>query len=269
MRGSVAVAAGLLAAGMALAAPYEARPAEAPRTLVPLPRIARRPSLSPLFTEEQSLARARVGAKYGMLLRQLYVPDDLKTYTDFSDYGIYPATSYAGYEDLPGGYWVYVYPYWYLWRDLNSERKPVSPYSAGQAVGPPDTAKTGDAPTAWESRSPDGQEEWLLLEYEEPLLPVTLRIYETRNPGALKRITCFRLDGEEEEIWAGADPTPPAAAGRVSEIRCGVDFRTNRIKLYLDSRRVPGRNAVDAVGVIDGRGMTRWAVAAEASSARE
>jgi HEAT repeat protein len=63
-------------------------------------------------------AKARVNGKYARLLRRIKVPQDRQAYTDFNDFGTYPATDYAGYTGIPQGYWVYVYPYWYIWGEL-------------------------------------------------------------------------------------------------------------------------------------------------------
>ena len=63
-------------------------------------------------------AKARAGGKYSKLLRRLKVPQDKQSYTDFKDYGHYQATDYAGYANLPAGYWVYVYPHWYIWGNM-------------------------------------------------------------------------------------------------------------------------------------------------------
>jgi hypothetical protein len=65
-------------------------------------------------------AKARVNGKYARLLRRLKVPQDRQSYTDFNDYGQYPATDYAGYKNIPEGYWVYVYPYWYIWGEMKN-----------------------------------------------------------------------------------------------------------------------------------------------------
>lgn len=59
---------------------------------------------------------ANANGKYQVLMRRLYVPTDCATYGSFKDYGRYGATSYAGHANLPAGFWVYRYPYWYLWR---------------------------------------------------------------------------------------------------------------------------------------------------------
>jgi hypothetical protein len=59
--------------------------------------------------------KASVNGKYGKLLRRIHVPQDKASYTAFRDYGQYPACDYADYQGLPAGYWVYVYPHWYIW----------------------------------------------------------------------------------------------------------------------------------------------------------
>jgi hypothetical protein len=65
----------------------------------------------------KALKAASVSGKYRHLLRVLHVPGDLANYKEFSDYGPYNGNAYAGYNDLPAGYWVYVHPNWFIWRD--------------------------------------------------------------------------------------------------------------------------------------------------------
>lgn len=64
---------------------------------------------------QDALAKAEVGGKYQVLLDKISVPDDLAIYGEFNDWGFWPGTSWAGYTGLPQGYWVYVYPCWYIW----------------------------------------------------------------------------------------------------------------------------------------------------------
>ena len=61
--------------------------------------------------------RASVKGKYRTLLARVAIPSDKKQYRDFNDYGHSTTSVYAGHRDLPAGYWVYVYPYWFVWRD--------------------------------------------------------------------------------------------------------------------------------------------------------
>jgi len=214
----------------------------------------------------ESLHKARVGGKYEMLLRQIKVPADHEKYADFRDLGQRQVKSYAGIVDLPPGYWVYVYPYWYIWRDLSETPKPKRAWGPEQATGPPDTPGAGDIQTAWASLTPDGQDEWLMLEYAEPVVPSAVLVHETYNPGALVRVTAFKLDGEEVEVWKGKDPTRVGEPRGVSEIKFRTNFKTNRVRIYLDSRAVAGWNEIDAVGLRDSSGKTHWATSAHASS---
>jgi hypothetical protein len=201
-----------------------------------------------------------------MLLRQISVPQDGEKCGEYQDGGLRQVKEYAGFKDLPRGYWVYVYPYWYIWRDCSLEPRGRRPWGPEQATGEPDTTGAGDLQTAWASLTPDGQDEWLLLEYAEPVVANAVLVHETCCPGALSRVTAFRLDGEEVELWRGKDPTPAGTPRGVSEIAIKPRFKTNRIKLYLNSREVAGYNEIDAVGLRDSSGKVHWATAAAASS---
>ncbi len=215
---------------------------------------------------EQALRRASVDGKYRMLMAQIKVDRDRQQYGTFRDLGEQTRTAYAGHSDLPKGHWVYVAPYWYVWRDLTSKPRPKRGWGPEQATGEPDTNAAGDIPTAWASQTQDDQDEWLMLEYAEPITPTAVLVHETYNPGALVRLTAFKLDGTEVELWKGEDPTTSDNDMGVSEIPVKVDFKTARIKLSIASKDVPGWNEIDAVGLRDRRGTTHWAVAAEASS---
>jgi hypothetical protein len=159
-----------------------------------------------------------------------------------------------------------VAPYWYIWREPKANAlQPKRAWGPEQATGPPDTMAAGDIQTAWASATPDGQDEWLLLEYAEPVQPKEILVHETYNPGAVSRATAFKLDGTEVEVWKGKDPSAGKDIG-LSVLPFKGNFKTNRIKLYIESSKVPGWNEIDAVGLKTGQGKTLWAVAAEASS---
>src|SRR5581483_3020224 len=58
---------------------------------------------------------ASADGKYEDLLRTICVPGDRAGYGAFNDYGYWAGDCWAGYKDLPPGYWVYVAPNWYIW----------------------------------------------------------------------------------------------------------------------------------------------------------
>ncbi len=214
----------------------------------------------------EALTTAQVDGKYRMLLRQIRAEGDPEADEPFKDLGYLDRREYGRHKDLPPGHWVYVEPYWYVWRDLSAVRRAKRQWGPEQATGEPDTNQAGDIPTAWASASQDGQDEWLMLEYERPVVPTAVLIYETFNPGSLVRLTAFKLDGEEVELWKGTDPTPPDSALGVSEIPVRVSFPVARVRLYIDSVNIPGWNEIDAVGLRDRAKRAHWAVAAEGST---
>ncbi len=218
------------------------------------------------LTLREALKQARVGGKYRMLLRQIKMPGDEAEHTKFKDLGLQQKNELAGFKDLPPGYWVYVAPYWYIWRDLAQNPISMDSYVPEQATGPPNTPRPGDQSSAWASASTDNQDEWLRLEYAEPIVPKTVKVFENCSPGALTKVTGWKLDGQEVELWKGQDPTPVGQPHGISILPVQVDFEILQLKLYLDSKRVPGWNEIDAVGIEDTTGNTHWATAAAASS---
>jgi hypothetical protein len=66
---------------------------------------------------DELLTRAAVTGKYKHLKRVLLVPNDRSICNQFADFGFWNGTAYADATDLTPGYWVYVYPRWFLWSE--------------------------------------------------------------------------------------------------------------------------------------------------------
>jgi hypothetical protein len=69
----------------------------------------------------EALAKATVDGKYRTLLKQIKVADDVAVYGELNDWGAWTGTTWGGHADLPAGYWVYVYPCWYIWSEQVKE----------------------------------------------------------------------------------------------------------------------------------------------------
>jgi len=168
----------------------------------------------------------------------------------------------------PNGYWLVSHwtrpgsAYVESVRELKRSRG----WGPEQAAGGPDTPQSGDIVTAWASASQDGQPEWLVLDYADPVIPASIHVYETHNTGALVKVSVFTAGDKEVVVWEGQDPTPVGAGIGVSRIPANVNFETKRVKLHIDSPAVPGWNEIDAVGLVDERGNTQWAIVVQASS---
>jgi hypothetical protein len=133
-----------------------------------------------------------------------------------------------------------------------------------QAVGQPDTFQAGDVSTAWAPLAQDGGEEWLKLEYERAVDVAEVRVRETYNPGAIAKVTAFLANGTELTLWEGVEPVSQAPVEMSFAVPTSVNAKS--IKVYLDTKRVPGWNEIDAVAVIGRDGSTQWARHATASS---
>lgn len=147
-------------------------------------------------------------------------------------------------------------------------RAPPRSWGCEQASGPPDTLGAGDIVTAWASATQDGQDEWLELTYDAAVKPVEVHVVETYNPGALFKVTAVTESGMEAVLWKGQDPTPKDAAERrgTSIVKVTAALKTNRIRIHLASKDVPGWNEIDAVGIRDKAGKMHWAKSVTASS---
>jgi hypothetical protein len=159
------------------------------------------------------------------------------------------------------------------WRDhqrlageLYRIQHPSSGWGAEHATGPPNTAGPGDISTAWASATQDDQKEWLVLEYDQSVVPTAVLVHETYNPGAVVKVSHYPKWGREKVLWEGTDPTPPSMGMGVSRLPVTDNVNTRRIKIYIDSPAVPGWNEIDAVGLEYANGQVIWADRAEASS---
>jgi len=135
-----------------------------------------------------------------------------------------------------------------------------------QAAGAPDTGRAGDLPSAWASKSPDGGEEWLQLDYDRFVDLQQINIVESHNPGAISKVVAMLSDGREATIWEGS--MDPSASDELvsSAFPVGESIRARSVKVYLDTTRVPGWNEIDAVEIVGRDGSKQWATSSRASS---
>jgi thiol-disulfide isomerase/thioredoxin len=137
-------------------------------------------------------------------------------------------------------------------------------WSPEQATGVPDTNKAGDLPTAWASMNPDAGPEWLEVEFAKPVEIAEVRIRETFNPGAINKVEAISADNKGTVIWEGTAEAKPAPSDMVVKPQSAVV--SNKIKIHLDTTRVPGWNEIDAVELLGKDGSRQWAQAATAST---
>jgi hypothetical protein len=80
--------------------------------------ISKGAGLETKLTVPKLMEKASANGRYRELLHVLYMPTERANYTDFSDYGMSATPNYGPYNGLATGYWVYVHPRWYIWKEL-------------------------------------------------------------------------------------------------------------------------------------------------------
>jgi hypothetical protein len=141
-----------------------------------------------------------------------------------------------------------------------------SSWSIDQLLGQPNTRGFGDISTAWASSSPDGRDEFVIVEFPHSMMAAAVEIYETYNPGAIVRVSAVAANGSETTLWQGADPLRGTPGGGISRIPFSVPQRTRRLKIDIASKSYSGWNEIDAVGLVGHQGQRQWASKSWASS---
>ncbi len=93
------------------------------------------------------------------------------------------------------------------------------------------------------------------------MLTGEVRIHASFIPDAVVRVLGGTDEGNLRELWTGTGPAEPIHSTDISP-----PAEISRIKLELDTAKVPGWNGIDAVALIDQGGTPAWAHAATSSS---
>jgi hypothetical protein len=147
--------------------------------------------------------------------------------------------------------------------DTIEQKKNAPSWSAPQVVGAPDSP-VGDRPTAWAPFTQDGGPEWLLTEFSKPVEVAQIIVSENCGPGAITRITAVTDSGFEVPLWQGEAPKVVAPSN--TPFTAVANVTANRVKIYLDTAKVPGWNEIDAVQLVGRDGSRQWVRSASASS---
>ena len=95
---------------------------------------------------------------------------------------------------------------------VQAERARQPAWSAGQAVGEPDTMTAGDQRTAWAPATADGGTEWLQVGFENAVEIAQVVVRETCGAGCIAKVAAILEGGREPpavESSLRAPPMPP------------------------------------------------------------
>lgn len=125
-------------------------------------------------------------------------------------------------------------------------------YSASRATGVPDVPSYGDHRNAWASKLADAGTEWIELTFPKAVYASGVRARQVYQPGAISRVELFDADGVGTTVYNAPDTTvyPPGKIAWFVTRFTRVPRLVNRVRLTLDSARVPGWNEIDAVQLV-------------------
>ena len=143
-----------------------------------------------------------------------------------------------------------------LWADrvvnFSSQYSDID-WSAEQVLGPPDTYPAhGDRPTAWSPGVSDtGHTEFVQVGFESPTRMEGLKIYETRNPGAITQVVAVDETGQRHSLWQPERPETISVKKRIFRIQLPpTAYKVDTVEIHLRSQANSDWNQIDAIGIL-------------------
>ena len=168
--------------------------------------------------------------------------------------GLYEVESMPAYTDQDGAFFIRA--------SLDDPRffggQWATDATASSQYGDPEWAAPGDGSQRYRGcrrcrhrlgpAEADAGEQTLELVYDYPVVPAGVAIVESYNPGAVVKVEVWDIDSGEWVTLYEGDAAPTEEAYRVFRpTLASADFKTDSIRLTLDTAAVPGWNEIDAV----------------------
>ena len=143
-----------------------------------------------------------------------------------------------------------------LWADrvvnFSSQYSDID-WSVEQVLGPPDTYPAhGDRPTAWSPGASDtGHTEFIQVGFESPTRMEGLKVYETRNPGAIAQVVAVDETGQRHSLWQPERPETISVNKRIFRIQLPpTAYKVDTVEIHLRPQANSGWNQIDAIGIL-------------------
>jgi hypothetical protein len=122
-----------------------------------------------------------------------------------------------------------------------------SSWSALQATGAPNTAECGDFSSAWASRSSVGVD-WLLLTFDQAVIPARIVVYESYNPGAITRVEVLDENDSPTVIYTSESTRYGECPKQLVIEVNNVSVPVKSVRLTLDHSAWSEIDAVQLIG---------------------
>ena len=125
----------------------------------------------------------------------------------------------------------------------------TSGWSANQVVGSPDAKACDNDPLAWKSLNTTGKD-WLLLTYDQAVIPSRILIYQSYQAGAVSQVEVLDEAGNGLPVYQ-AVPDNISTCPYTLEIEVtNVKKLVRSVRVTIDQTGHKGRNLIDAVQLI-------------------
>jgi hypothetical protein len=123
-------------------------------------------------------------------------------------------------------------------------------WSADQATGAPDTLDCGDYTTAWATEDYDTIE-WIELDYDTPVVPLGVNIYQSYNPNQVVEVELRDLEGNYYTIYTGIPQNESDDCPFVLSISVdGVLEQVDGVRITIDQSVFEDWVEIDAVELV-------------------
>ncbi|MDW7692736.1 OmpA family protein [Flammeovirgaceae bacterium SG7u.111] len=131
--------------------------------------------------------------------------------------------------------------------DFSSELHNVE-FAANQALGKPNVYPAGEEnPNAWVP-SRDNKKDFVKVGFANPMKIRQVAVAESFNAGTTYKIELFDASGQKRDTYEFE--TILAGFSRMKTVQFNMtDYEVAAVKVYVDSKAVPGFTAIDAIGI--------------------
>lgn len=128
-------------------------------------------------------------------------------------------------------------------------------YSAQQVLGIPNVLPVfKESPCAWSPEKKQNRvDEYIHVEYRNPMRIKQVVVAESFNPGAISRIYVYDTQGKEYLVYKNDTPKPIAELGRMFAVKVPyTSYQVKSVKVVLNTVEMQGWSHIDAIGISDG-----------------
>jgi hypothetical protein len=130
-----------------------------------------------------------------------------------------------------------------------SSQYTATDWSAMQAIGLPDVIQCENNPLAWKSLNTNVKE-WLLLNYDQAVIPTKIVIHQAYHPGAVSLVEVIDEAGDATSVYE-ATPAMLSQCPYDLEIEVkNVDTLVRSVRVTVDQTNQEGKTLIDAVQLI-------------------